>query len=89
MKWCCVKIADEMRLIWKKNDSQFDPILALVGLGFLGGSAYGIALIGHALRPGIVLLLAAVPLAMGAAGFVILVREYQLWKIRSSRGNDQ
>ena len=78
-----------MRLIWKKYDSQFDPILTLVGLGFLGGGAYGVALIGRALRHGIVWLLAGIPLAMGVAGFVILLREYQLWKIRSSRVNGQ
>ena len=78
-----------MRLIWKKYDSEFDPIVTLVGLGFLSAGAYGVALLGRALRNPLVWILAGIPLAMGVAGFVILVREYQLWKVRSSRGHGQ
>ena len=71
-----------MRLIWKKYDSKFDPIVTLVGVGFLVGGVYGLALLGHALRKPIVWVLAAIPLVCAAMGVVTLVREYRLWKMR-------
>jgi hypothetical protein len=69
-----------MRLIWKKYDSKFDPVVTAVGLGFLFCGAYGVALVGHALRHPIVWIVAALPLLAGVMGIVTLVREYQLWK---------
>jgi hypothetical protein len=75
-----------MRLIWKEFDSEFDPILTIVGLGFLSVGVFGVALLRHALRHPIVLVVASLPLLVGAMGAVILVREYQLWKMRSSHG---
>jgi len=71
-----------MRLIWKKYDSEFDPVVTLVGLVFLFGGVYGVALLSHALRHPLVRLVAALPLLTAVMGFVTLVREYQLWKMR-------
>jgi hypothetical protein len=71
-----------MRLIWKKYDSEFDPIVASVGAGFFGCGVYGLALFGHALRNPRVWVLAAIPLVMAVVGVITLVREYQLWKMR-------
>ena len=71
-----------MRLIWKKHDTKFDPVVTLVGLGFLVGGAYGLALARHALRHPLVWIVAAIPLLAGVMGVLILVREYQLWKAR-------
>jgi hypothetical protein len=71
-----------MRLIWKKYDSNFDPVVTVVGLGFVGGGAYGLALLVVALRDPFAWLIAAIPLLMGIMGVLILVREYQLWKLR-------
>ena len=71
-----------MRLIWKKYDSKFDPIVTLVGAGFFVAGVYGLALIGHALRNPVAWVLAAIPLVCAVMGVVTLVREYQLWKMR-------
>jgi hypothetical protein len=71
-----------MRLIWKKYDSAFDPVVTLVGLGFFVGGVYVVALLGHALRDPIVWVLAAIPFLTAVMGFITLVREYQLWKKR-------
>ena len=45
----------KMRLIWKKFDSGFDPVVTMVGVGFVLGGAYGMALLRHALQHPIVL----------------------------------
>lgn len=71
-----------MRLIWKKYDSKFDPVVTLVGLGLLFGGVYGVALLSHALRHPLVWIVAAIPLLAAVMGVVTLVREYQLWKAR-------
>ena len=71
-----------MRLIWKKYDTEFDPVVTLVGLVFLVGGVYGVALLSHALRHPLVWLVAALPLLTAVMGAVTLVREYQLWKMR-------
>jgi protein-S-isoprenylcysteine O-methyltransferase Ste14 len=75
-----------MRLIWKEFDSEFDPIVTAVGVVFLSAGVFGVALLRHALRHPIVLVVAVIPLLMGAMGSIILVREYQLWKMRSPHG---
>ena len=72
-----------MRLIWKKYDSEFNPVVTLVGLGSLLGGVYGVALLSHALRHPLVWIVAAIPVLTGVIGIVTLVREYQLWKMRS------
>ena len=69
-----------MRLIWKKYDSKFDPIVTVVGFGFLVGGAYGLGLVRHALRHPFVWVVSAIPLLMAIMGVATLVREYQLWK---------
>jgi len=68
-----------MRLLLKKWDSEFNPVVALVGLGWLVGGVYGLCLLRHAFRHPIVLVLAAIPAVCGLMGGVVLVREYQLW----------
>jgi predicted cation transporter len=71
-----------MRLIWKKFDSTFDPVLTLVGIGFALGGLYGIALLRHALRHPIVLIVAVIPALLGVMGVLIVVREVQLFRDR-------
>jgi hypothetical protein len=71
-----------MRLIWKKYDSEFDPIVTVVGLGFFLGGGYAFLVLAHALRYPIVWALAAVPLLMAVMGVITLIREYELWKQR-------
>lgn len=69
-----------MRLIWKKYDSKFDPIVTLVGLGFVVGGIYGIAILSPALRRPISWVIATLPFLAAVMGILTLVREYQLWK---------
>jgi hypothetical protein len=69
-----------MRLIWKKYDAEFNPIVMVVGLGCLVGGVAVLALIAHALVNPIVWVFAAVPLIAALIGVITLVREYQLWK---------
>jgi predicted cation transporter len=71
-----------MRLIWKKHDSTFDPILTIVGIGFTLAGLYGIALLRHAFRHPIVLIVAGIPLLLAVMGVLIIVREVQLFKSR-------
>lgn len=70
----------QMRLIWKKYDSEFNPIVTVVGFGALVGGIWGLDLLRHALREPLVWVLAAIPLLAIIIGVVTLVREYQLWK---------
>ena len=73
----------------EEDDSEFDPIVTLVWLGF---SSWWRVRRG-APRPcyarSVVWILAGIPLVMGVVGFVILVRENQLWEMRSPRGHSQ
>jgi len=71
-----------MRLIWKKYDSEFNPIVMLVGAGFLVGGVFVLAQIAHALANPVVWVFAAVPLIAALIGGITLVRQYQLWKAR-------
>jgi hypothetical protein len=71
-----------MRLIWKKHDSTFDPVLTGVEAVFLLAGAYGIALLRHALQHPIVLLVAAIPTLMAVMGAPIVIHEVQLFKQR-------
>ena len=68
-----------MRLLWKKWDSEFNLVVALVGLGWLLGGVYGLGLLRHSFRHPIVLVVAAIPAVCALMGAVVLVREYQLW----------
>jgi hypothetical protein len=71
-----------MRLIWKKYDSEFNPVVTLVGLCFLVGGVYGFALLSDALRHPLTWVLAAIPFLFAVMGVATLLREYQLWKMR-------
>jgi len=71
-----------MRLIWKKYDSEFNPIVMVVGAGCLVGGVSVLALIAHALANPVVWVFAAVPLIVALVGVITLVREYRLWKAR-------
>jgi len=72
----------EMRLIFKKWDSVFNPVVTVVGVFFLGGGLYGMALFRHVLQHPIVLVVAALPTLVAAIGALILVREIQLFRAR-------
>ncbi len=71
-----------MRLIWKKFDSAFDPVVTIVGVGFVVGGAYGMALLRHALQHPIVLVVAAIPTLLAVMGVLIVFREVQLFRER-------
>ncbi len=71
-----------MRLIWKKYDSEFNPVVAAVGLFAVFAGVYALVLMRHALLQPVVWALAAVPLLAAVIGAITLVREYQLWKLR-------
>jgi len=68
-----------MRLLWKKWDCEFNPVVALFGLVFLVAGVYGLGLLRHACRHPVVLVVAAIPAVCALMGTVVLVREYQLW----------
>ncbi len=70
-----------MRLIWKKYDGTFDPIVAGVGVGFLLGGLYGVSLlVSTVLRHTIAIIVVAIPAVMAVAGALIIVREVQLYR---------
>jgi len=69
-----------MRLIFKAWDCAFNPVVAALGVFFLGGGLYGMALFRHVLRHPVVLLVAALPALLAVMGALILVREMQLLK---------
>ncbi len=71
-----------MRLIWKKFDSAFDPVVTIVGMGFVLGGVYGMALLRHALQHPIVLLVAVIPCLLTVMGVLIVAREVQLFRER-------
>jgi hypothetical protein len=71
-----------MRLIWKKFDSTFDPVLTLVGVVFALGGLFGLALLRHAFQHPILLIVAAIPVLLAVMGVLIVVREVQLFKAR-------
>jgi hypothetical protein len=57
-----------MRLIWKKYDSEFNPVVTLVGLGFLVAGVYGFALLSDALRHALTWVLAVIPFLFAVMG---------------------
>jgi hypothetical protein len=69
-----------MRLIFKKWDSAFDPVVTIVGVGFVFVGAYCMALLRHALQHPVVLVVAAIPTLVAVIGVVIVVREVQLFR---------
>jgi hypothetical protein len=71
-----------MRLIFKKYDSAFDPVVTTVGVGFVLGGVYGMTLLRHALQHPIVLIVAAIPTLFTVMGVLIVVREVQLFRER-------
>jgi hypothetical protein len=71
-----------MRLIWKSHDSEFNPVLTVVGVGFLLSGAYGVALLRHSFAHPIVLLVAVIPTLGAVVGALIVVREVQLFRQR-------
>jgi hypothetical protein len=72
----------KMRLIWKKFDSAVDPVVAVVGVGFLIAGACGMALLRHAYRHPILLAKVAIPKLLAVMGVLIVVREVQLFRER-------
>jgi len=71
-----------MRLIFKDWDSAFNPVVTRVGVFFLGGGLYGMALFRHAFQHPIVLVVAAIPALFAVMGVLIVVREVQLFRGR-------
>ncbi len=71
-----------MRLIWKKYDSTFDPIVTAVGLMLVLVGGYMFVLLARFLRNPVIWALAAVPLLAAIMGAITVIREYQLWKQR-------
>lgn len=71
-----------MRLIFKKWDSAFNPIVTAVGVLFLAAGVYGMALFRHVLQHPIVLIVAAIPGLFAVMGVLILIREVQLFRGR-------
>ena len=71
-----------MRLIWKRYDSEFDPIVTAVGLTLLFVGGYMFVLLVRFLRNPVIWVLAAVPLLASTMGAITVIREYQLWKQR-------
>ncbi len=72
----------EMRLIFKKYDSAFDPAVTVVGVGCVLGGAYGMVLLRHAVQHPIGLVLAAIPTLAVLIGVLTVVREVQLFRQR-------
>jgi hypothetical protein len=71
-----------MRLIFKKWDSAFDPIVTVVGVLFVFVGGYGMQLLRHCLQHPILLVVAAIPTLVAAMGILIVVREVQLFRER-------
>ncbi len=71
-----------MRLIFKEWDSAFNPVVTAVGVLFLAGGLYGMALWLHVLRHPVVLLVVALPTLLAVMGALTLVREIQLFRNR-------
>jgi len=71
-----------MRLIFKKYDSKFDPVVTVVGVVFVLGGIYGMALLRHAFRYLIVLIVAALTTLAAVMGVLIVIREVQLFRER-------
>jgi hypothetical protein len=65
-----------MRLIWKKWD-EYNPVHVMVGVGFMAGGGYALAIMGVS-GPLILWLLRAIPLIFAAMGLLILIRQFQL-----------
>lgn len=71
-----------MRLIFKERDSAFNPVVTAVGVLFLAGGLYGMALWRHVLQHPVVSLVAVLPTLLALMGALILVREVQLFRNR-------
>jgi hypothetical protein len=65
-----------MRLIWKKWD-EYNSVHVMVGVGFMAGGGYMLAIMGVS-GPLILWLLRAIPLIFAAMGLLILIRQFQL-----------
>jgi hypothetical protein len=66
-----------MRLLWKKYDSNYDPIIAINGLLFFLGGIYMLVLIGRNTE-WTIWVLRCIPIIIIAMGATILVRQFQL-----------
>ena len=71
-----------MRLLWKKYDRAFHPIIATVGLGFFGFGVWGVVSLRRAPLSPVLWPFYAIPLCALFIGIVIVIREYELWKTR-------
>lgn len=71
-----------MRLIFKKWDSAFDPIVTVLGVLFVFVGGFGMALWRHVLQHPILLVFVAIPTMVAVMGVLIVVREVQLFRQR-------
>ena len=71
-----------MRLIFKKYDSEFNPVVAGVGVLALVGGIYGMALCRDVIEHPIALPIALLPALAAVIGGLIVFREIQLFKAR-------
>ncbi len=71
-----------MRLIFKKYDSAFDPVVTGVGVGLLLAGPYALMLLRRAFRHPILLPFAAIFTLATVMGILIVVREVQLFRQR-------
>jgi hypothetical protein len=71
-----------MRLLWKKYDSEYAPLLLLHGVFYVIGGSYMLFLIGFNLEWPI-WVVRCIPLTFIAMGVTIIVRQMQLRSIRT------
>ena len=68
-----------MRLLPNGWDSEFDPVVAGVGVFFLLGGVYALWLIRHGLRHPVVLVPASIFGVLVLIGALMIFRQFQLW----------
>jgi hypothetical protein len=72
-----------MRLVPKDWD-EYNPILFLMGAGFAVGGGYALGFMGLS-GPLVLWALRAIPAAFLAMGWILMTRQFHLWRSVSSR----